>query len=173
MVLREQARRLTAAEVKSRKVQQLIENMRYTLSSLQLGVGLAAPQVGEGIALSVIAIQPMPHRPKAEKFDLVIINPEITETFGRKKQMWEGCISGGSGKAGLFAKVPRHRKIKLKFIDETGARRHEIFEGLQAHVIQHETDHLDGVLFVDKVKDTQTYTTYKEYMKIVKATSKK
>lgn len=171
-VLREKARELSAAEIKNHKIQSLIKDMRHTLSSLKLGVGLAAPQVGQSIALSVIAIQPTPHRPKAEPFDLVIINPVVTETFGRKKQMWEGCISAGPGKAGLFAKVPRYKKVKVKFIDETGKSRHEVFEDLQAHVMQHEIDHLNGTLFVDKVKDTKTYTTYKEYMKIVKATSK-
>jgi peptide deformylase len=171
-VLREKARELSVAEIKSQKLQTLIKDMRHTLSSLKLGVGLAAPQVGESIALSVIAIQPTPHRPKAVPFDLVIINPVVTETFGRKKQMWEGCISAGPGKAGLFAKVPRYKKVKIKFIDETGKSRHEVFEDLQAHVMQHEIDHLNGTLFVDKVKDTKTYTTYKEYMKIVKATSK-
>lgn len=171
-VLREKARQLSVAQAKSRKVQQLIRDIRYTLRSLELGVGLAAPQVGEGIALSVISIQPTPHRPKAEVFNLVMINPVITETLGRKKQMWEGCISAGPGKAGIFAKVPRYRKVKVKFIDQNGISRHKIYEDLQAHVIQHEVDHLNGVLFVDKVKDTKTYTTYKEYMKIVKASSK-
>jgi peptide deformylase len=167
-ILRQHARRLSTEEIMSKDVQALIAGMRHTLTSLKLGVGLAAPQVGESIALSVVAVRPTPHRPDVEPFDLVIINPEITETFGRKTQLWEGCISGGTGNAGIFAKVPRYRTVKLKFLDETGTSRHETFEGLQAHIIQHEADHLAGVLFVDKVKDTKSYMTYKEYMKAKK-----
>lgn len=139
--------------------------MHYTLSTLKLGIGLAAPQVGEGIALSLIAIQSTEHRPEVEPFDLVIINPEISQTFGRKKHLWEGCISAGAGRAGLFAKVPRYPKIKLKYLDEKGVQRHKIFTDLPAHVIQHEVDHLNGILFVDKVKDTTSYMTYREYVK--------
>ncbi len=84
--------------------------MQSTLKTFKLGVGLAAPQVGEGLALSVIVIQPTKHRPEVEPFELVIINPKIIETIGRKKQLWEGCISSGAGKAGLFAQVPRYKK---------------------------------------------------------------
>lgn len=167
-VLRQQARVLSVAEITAEAVQDLIQNMRFTLTSLKLGVGLAAPQVGEGIALSVIAIRPTPHRPGVKEFDLVIINPEITETFGRKSQMWEACVSGGAGKAALFAKVPRYKKIKLTYVDEYGLSHHDVFEGLPAHVVQHEVDHLNGILFVDKVKDTKTYMTYGEYIKAKK-----
>lgn len=166
-ILRETARKLNKEQILSRKTQSLICDMRYTLSELKLGVGLAAPQVGEAIALAIIVILPTKHRPKVEPFDLVLINPEITETMSRKKQLWEGCISAGAGKAGLFAKVPRYSKIKVKFMDEKGATRHEVFEGLPAQVIQHEVDHLNGVLFVDKVKDTTTYMTYREYVKLI------
>lgn len=164
-ILREVATRLSEKQIKSHHVRQLIQDMLHTLSTLKLGVGLAAPQVGVGFALSVISIQPTPHRPKVEPFDLIIINPEINETIGRKKQLWEGCISGGAGKAGLFAKVPRYSEIKLTFLDETGTKRHEIFEGLPAQVIQHEIDHLNGILFVDRVTNTKTYTTHREYMR--------
>lgn len=165
-VLREKARDLSGSEIKSAKMQRLVKDMKQTLQTLKLGVGLAAPQVGEGIALSVIMIQPTKQRPEVEPFELVIINPVITETFGHRKQLWEGCISGGSGKAGLFAKVPRYQKIKVKFVDEKNVSRHEVFSGLPAQVIQHEVDHLNGILFVDRVKDTKTYMTYREYMRL-------
>ena len=166
-ILRTVGRQLTKAEITSATTRKLIRDMRYTLATLKLGVGLAAPQVGEGLALAVVAIQPTAHRPKVKPFNLVMINPEITETTGRKKQLWEGCISAGPGKAGLFAKVPRYSQIKLKFVDEKAKARHEIFEGLPAQVIQHEVDHLNGTLFVDRVKDTKTFVTYNEYMKLV------
>ncbi len=160
-LLRQVASRLTLEDIASEKIQELIKNMRHTLISKKLGVGLAAPQVGVGVALSVISIRPMPHRPKAKEFDLVIINPEIVEYLGKKEAMWEGCLS--AGKSGLFAKVPRYKKLTLKYQDEKGDHYIKQFEGLPAHAIQHETDHLKGGLFVDKVKDTGTYMTYKEY----------
>lgn len=141
--------------------------MRHTLISKKLGVGLAAPQVGNACALAVIAVRRSKVRPDAEPFDLVIINPEIIETYGRKAQLWEGCISAGSnGQADLFAKVPRYSKLKLGFYDENGDMHTEVFGGFAAHVIQHEVDHLNGILFVDKVKDTNTFMTYREYLKM-------
>ncbi len=164
-ILRQRSKLLTAQQMTSSKTEQLIADMGYTLKTKKLGVGLAAPQVGEGIALAVIRIRPTKHRPKVTNFDLVLINPEITETFGRKSQLWEGCISSGEGEAGLFAKVPRYKKVKLKFYDKDGKAHHKSFEGLPAHVIQHEVDHLNGILFVDRVKDTSTYMTFAEYKK--------
>ena len=142
--------------------------MREFLTSKKLGVGLAAPQVGESITLAIVSIRPLKHRKDVKEFDLTIINPEIVEAFGRKGQQWEGCISAGPTKSGLFAEVPRYKKIKLKYTDENGILKNKVFEGLLAHIIQHEVDHLNGVLFVDRVKDKKTFVTYREYLKIVK-----
>ncbi len=164
-ILRQKAQPLTAKEIGSKKTQQLIADMRQTLKSMKIGVGLAAPQVGEGIALAIVQMRPTPHRPKVTPFDLILINPEITETFGRRSQLWEGCISSGLDKNGLFAKVPRYKKIRLRYYDEIGKQHHKNFEGLPAHVIQHEVDHLNGVLFVDRVTETKTYMTFAEYKK--------
>jgi len=160
-ILRKVAKKLTKDEVISDEIQARIKDMRHTLLSKKLGVGLAAPQVGQGIALSVIAIRPTKHRPKVEPFDIVLINPKITKTFGYCKQMWEGCLSAGS--SGLFARVPRYKKIEASFTDEKGKKHKAMFEGLRAQVIQHEVDHLNGILFVDHVKDPATFMTMKEY----------
>jgi peptide deformylase len=166
LVLRKPARRLSVGEIKSQPIQNLIANMRHTLLEKKLGIGLAAPQVGKGLALTVITIRPTTVRPDTEPFDLVLINPEITECIGRKQAEWEGCISAGShGKADLFAKVPRYKKVRVRYHDENGEQQEKVLEGLHAHVAQHEIDHLNGVLFVDRVKDTKTYMTYKEYKK--------
>ena len=172
-VLRNTARKLTKTEITSAKIQGLIRNMRHTLTSVRLGVGLAAPQVGEEVALAVIVIQPTPHRPDVTPAEMVVINPEITETFGRKLELWEGCISSGPGKTGLFAKVPRYKKIKVNYLDEKGKSHHKMYEGLLAHVLQHETDHLNGILFPDRVRDTKTYMTYSEYVKMHRKAAKK
>ena len=171
-ILREQARQLAKKEIASYEIQQLIRYMKYTLAQMDMGVGLAAPQVGESIALAVIRIRPRKYRKQVKNFDMVLINPKITLTSGNKSQLWEGCVSSGAGKAGLFAKVPRHKKIKLKYTDEKGKTTTKEFSGLAAHVIQHEVDHLNGVLFVDLVKDTKTYMTFGEYKKMSKSKEK-
>jgi peptide deformylase len=162
-ILRTPARQLPVAEIVSPLIQELIANLHFTLTDKKLGIGLAAPQVGEGLAVAVIHIQKTATRRDVKEFALTIINPEIIEVFGRKVQQWEGCISSGVGKAGLFAKVPRYKKIKLSYQDKTGKNHYQVFEGLQAHVIQHEVDHLNGILFVDKVIDTKTFMTTAEY----------
>jgi len=172
-LLRGVAAPLSESEIIASETQQLITDMRDLLHYKKLGVGLAAPQVGVGKALAIISIRPSKHRPKVKPFDRVIINPEIIETFGNRKQMYEGCISGGAGKAGLFASVPRHKKLILKYYDETGVLKQESFEGLVAHVVQHEVDHLKGVLFVDRVTDTKSYMTYSEYLKFTREKAKK
>lgn len=172
-ILRQKTGKLTVQAIRSTKTQKLIKEMREYLNSKKMGVGLAAPQAGEDLSLAVISIHPTENRKDAEHFDLVIINPEITKVYGRKSQEWEGCISGGALKSGLFAKVPRYKKVELKYRDEKGKSHQGVFEGLPAHVIQHEVDHLNGILFVDKVKDTKSYITYSEYMKLAKAVEKK
>ncbi len=163
-ILRQEARALAKREILSSEIQSLIKNIKYTLKNKKYGVGLAAPQVGEGVSLAVIRIRPTKTRPKLPKekwADLVIINPKITKSIGRRQQMWEGCISFTES----FAKVPRYKKIELLYLDEKATKHKKIFEGLLAHVIQHEVDHLNGILFVDKVKDPTTFMTASEYKK--------
>lgn len=173
-VLRKPARRLSVAEIVTEDTQQLIADMKYTLEKRKYGVGLAAPQIGRGVALSIIGIKSTPLRPDRKPFEMVMINPEITETFGNRVSMWEGCISCGTGSDTLFAKVPRYKKLHLRWQDEKATTHEKLFEGLQAHVIQHEVDHLNGVLFVDKVRDTKSYMTASEYRKrIVRPAMKK
>ena len=164
-VLRQVARKLSIAEMKSEYIQTLIADMYYTLAHRKYGVGMAAPQVGRGIAMSVIAIKPTPNRPELEPFESVIINPEIVETYGRRVQKWEGCVSCGKGKDTLFAKVTRYKSIKLRWHDESGKEYEEILDSFVAHVAQHEVDHLNGVLFVDRVSDTTSYMMSDEYRK--------
>lgn len=164
-ILRKKARRLTRKEILSDETQELIQNMFYTLREKEYGVGIAAPQLGYPIAISAIGIKPTPTRPDREPFDGVIINPQILETFGEPDEMWEGCLSSGEGDNTLFAKVPRYKKVRLQWLDEKAQKHDEIVEGFVAHVAQHETDHLNGTLFVDKVVDTKSYMLAGEYRK--------
>jgi len=164
-VLRQQTRLLESEEILSPEIQDLIANMQHTLITKKYGVGLAAPQVGKSIALALVEIQPTTARPDVAPQSMILINPVITQTFGRRKQLWEGCISLGGSKDGVFAKVPRYTRIRLRYQDATGAVHEQDFDGLVAHVIQHEVDHLQGTLFVDRVTDPTTFVTLSEYKK--------
>lgn len=165
-ILRVIAKPLSKNMILSAETKKMISAMQSILLDKKLGVGLASTQIGESVSLAVIELQKTKIRPDIERMSLVIINPKITKVFGNKYQSWEGCISSGIEEAGLFAKVPRYKKIELEYLDEEANSHKEIFKGLGAHVIQHEVDHLNGILFVDKVKDTSTYMTYNEYRKM-------
>lgn len=163
-VLRKVAKRLTVQEVKSDAIQELIADMRYTVTKKQYGVALAAPQVGESIALTVVGIKATPNRPELEPLETVLINPETVEVFGKPEPKWEACMSCGSDDDSLlYAQVPRYKKIKLRWLDETGTQHEEVLSGFVAHVAQHETDHLNGIMFLDKVEDTASYMMGDEY----------
>lgn len=164
-VLRDVARRLSEDEILSKDIQQLIKNLRHTLVEKKYGVGIAAPQVGESIALSVIGVKPTPNRPELKPFKTVLINPEITETFGDPVDVWEGCVSCGADDDILFARLPRYEKVRLTWLDENAKHREEVISGFVAQVVQHETDHLNGILFVDHVTDSTSFMMADEYRK--------
>jgi peptide deformylase len=164
-VLRQLARRLNQAEIMAPEIQALIADMRYTLQQKQYGIGLAAPQVGRDVAISVIGLKPTPSRPNNPIINMVIINPEIIESYGANEPLWEGCVSFGDTRNFPYALVPRYAKIRLRWLDEHAVRHEADFEGILAHVLQHETDHLNGILFVDRVEDTKSYMTIAEYKK--------
>jgi len=163
-ILHEKARRLTVDEIKSDAIQKLITDMRYTLDARKLGVGLAAPQVGESVALSIISIK---SRDSMADFEQAIINPEIVEYLGKPEYKWEGCLSFGSETEPPFAQTVRHKKIRVRYYDETGEFHEETLSGFPAHIFQHETDHLNGVLFPERVEDHSTWMNMSEYRKFI------
>jgi peptide deformylase len=164
-ILRQSAHQLTRSEIFSKDTQNIITNMRATLAQKRYGIGLAAPQIGQSLAVALVSLKPTPTRPNAPILHLTLINPMIVKTYGRRSPLWEGCISGPA----MFAKVPRYRHLRLRWLDERGCRQEQDFTDLAAHVIQHEVDHLHGILFVDKVKDTTSYVTATEYRKLRRA----
>lgn len=161
-ILREVMPLLSPEEIQSDEIQNLITNIRHTCRERQYGVGLAAPQVGARYALSVIGIKPTPNRPKLEPFDQVIINPSY-EGIGEPNGKWEGCMSIGSGDDLLYGQAERFDEIEAEWLDEFGEYHKRILGGFVAHVFQHEADHVNGVLFVDKVRDTTTFMMADEY----------
>ncbi|MBL8121964.1 peptide deformylase [Candidatus Saccharibacteria bacterium] len=163
-ILRTPARHISKAEIRSDEIQGLITDMKQYNEAKRYGVGLAAPQYGVGVALSIIGVKPTPNHPEFETFDGVIINPTY-HGIGRRTGMWEGCQSGGLGRDTLYAKALRYRRIKAMWYDEHARQHTEELDGFIAHVFQHETDHLNGILFIDRVRDRTTFMMASEYRK--------
>jgi peptide deformylase len=144
-VLREVAQDIDPATYPNLK--ELIENMFETMVEAD-GVGLAAPQVGLPIRLFCIDLEPVAKEvPKGMPLRQVFINAEIYERSEEEVRMNEGCLS----LPGLNEDVVRPAKIRIRYLDETLAPRDEEFDGFPARVIQHEYDHIDGMVFTDRV----------------------
>jgi peptide deformylase len=171
-ILTEPARKLSLQEISQDSTKQLIANMKYTLQHKKYGVGLAAPQVGVSLAISVIHIKKTPTRPDREDFELTIINPTYTGV-GKKEKMWEGCLSFGAINSPVFAQTKRYAAVEAHYWDEHGEEHSVELAGLAAHVFQHEVDHLEGVLFPQRVEDHTTWMNASEYKKRIVNKSKK
>ena len=162
-VLREPAQQLSREEILSAKIQELIEHMRETMRNAP-GVGLAAPQVGIPLQLAVIEDREEYHK-KLTPAQLserqrqpipfhVIVNPRIILADNTGLEFFEGCLSV----AGYSAIVPRARAVTVEYLDEHAESKRVEAVGWYARILQHEIDHLDGVLYVDRMR-TSTFTT--------------
>jgi peptide deformylase len=156
-VLRAKARPLEKAEIRGAVIQKLIDDMLDTMSEYH-GVGLAAPQVHEGVRLFVAALD-SGDDDEEDSEAIAVINPEITIVGSDVVEDWEGCLSIPD----IRGRVPRAREIKVRALDRTGARIELSAHDFPARVIQHETDHLDGVLFFDRMKSLGSMTFLDEY----------
>lgn len=159
-ILRQQTKKVDKEDIKSKRFQHLVLDMVETMI-VKNGIGLAAPQVNHNFQLLCIDINDFIsrtnlHIPKnieshfsylKQHPALVLINPVIVSKSLRKETMEEGCLSVPN----FFAKVKRHKSIKVKAMDANGNLMEFKTEGLLARVIQHETDHLNGILFIDKL----------------------
>jgi len=126
---------------------ELLDNMFETLYDAE-GVGLAAPQIGLGIRVFIVDADPFKEdEPGLKDFKKVFINAKMIEEHGEEWGFKEGCLSI----PGIRENVDRQPKIKISYYDENFIHQEECFEGLAARVIQHEYDHIDGVLFIDKI----------------------
>ena len=159
-VLRARARAIDVGEIKSSRIQQLIDDMFETMAEYQ-GVGLAAPQVHASVRLFVAGFAPDTEgEDDEERVPLMtVINPEITVAGPDMVEDWEGCLSIPD----IRGKVPRARHIVLRAFDRKGKRFEIPASGFTARVIQHETDHLDGVLFFDRMSSFTTLTFLEEF----------
>jgi peptide deformylase len=162
-VLRQRARALTLEELASPRIQQLINDMRDTMRAAP-GVGLAAPQIGESIQLVVIEDPPAFHakltaeqlaaRERASVPFHVLVNPALTIRTDEVVAAFEGCLS----LEGFSMVVPRARKVRVEALDERGERVVKVATGWYARILQHEVDHLNGTVCIDRA-ETRTLTT--------------
>ena len=143
------------------ELEKLISDMWETMYHAS-GVGLAAPQIGRSIRLFVVdTVQMMEEGQEAEGIKMVFINAQMEEETGQKWAFNEGCLSI----PGFFEERERPNTIKLKYLDETGAEKVEEFSGLMSFCIQHEIEHLDGILFTDHVSRLKRERVMKKLMK--------
>jgi peptide deformylase len=159
-VLRARARPIEPAQIGSPRIQQLIDDMFETMQEYQ-GVGLAAPQVHESLRVFVAGFTPDDEDDESARGVplMALINPEITPIGPELVEDWEGCLSIPD----IRGRVPRSRQISVRAYDRRGKRIDLKAAGFTARVIQHETDHLDGVLFLDRMKSFQTLTFLDEF----------
>ena len=159
-VLRERAREVTPEELRSDEVQRLIDDMIETMRAAD-GAGLAANQIAETLRIAVIEVRPgnprYPYKPPVPL--TVVVNPVIEPLDDELEQINEGCLSVPN----LRGEVPRHVSIRVRYTDREGARHDEVRRGLTAGTFQHELDHLDGTLFVDRVTDPSTLSTWEQF----------
>jgi peptide deformylase len=159
-VLRERAREVSEEELGSDEVQRLIDDMVETMRAAD-GAGLAANQVAETLRIAVVEVRAgNPRYPYKPPLPLtVVVNPVIEPLDDEVERINEGCLSVPN----LRGEVPRHMSIRLRYTDRGGEEHEEVRRGLTAGTFQHELDHLDGVLFLDRVDDPATLTTWDAY----------
>ena len=154
-VLRRRTRALDKSDLRNAAVQKFIDDMIETMYEYH-GVGLAAPQVHEGLRLFV-AMLDEEHGDDSEA--MVIVNPEITANGTDMEEGWEGCLSIPD----IRGMVPRQTDVTVKALERTGKPIELRLKGFPARVAQHETDHLDGILFFDRMRSMHTLTFLEEF----------
>ena len=158
-VLRERARELSADELASPAIQALIDDMIATMRDAK-GAGLAANQVHEPVRIAVIEVDRNPRYPYKPPIPLtVVVNPVIEPLDDEVVEINEGCLSVPN----LRGNVLRHVTVRVRYLDRDGVEHDEVKRGLTAGTFQHECDHLDGMLFLDRVVDTRTLTTWEDF----------
>jgi peptide deformylase len=169
-LLREKAKPVPLANIKKPSFQKLIKQMFFTMREVG-GVGLAAPQIGLPLQLAVIKIGKTPTRKNLAALPpIVLINPKIESHSKAELQDWEGCLSLPA----VRGFVPRYKQIIVSYYDETGKKQRRIIDKFfMARVFQHEIDHLNGMLYVDRMRGMQSLMTLGEYMKRIPGKAKK
>ena len=154
-VLRERARPVERSAFRDPLFQKLVDDMIDTMHEYH-GVGLAGPQIHEGLRLFVALLD---DEPSPDSEAIALINPEITPVGGTTQDGWEGCLSIPD----IRGMVPRFTEINVKALDRNGKVVELLLKNFPARVAQHETDHLDGILFFDRMTSMTSLTFLDEY----------
>lgn len=154
---------VTVQDIKDEAFQDLIDNMIFTVKAV-CGLGIAAPQVYENKKVFIIASKPSDRYPNAPKIEpIAIINPIILNHSNDIIKDWEGCLSI----PGIRGFVPRYTYIDVEFTNRTGKKITRRFNDFVARIFQHELDHLNGMVFLDRLESNKDIITESEYKKIV------
>jgi peptide deformylase len=164
-LLRETSREVTTDELASPEVQQLIDDLVDTMHAAN-GAGIAAPQVGELLRIATIEVTRNPRYPYKPPIPLtVVVNPVVEFLDDELVEINEGCLSVPN----MRGNVMRHVNIRVRYLDRHGVAHDEVKRGLTAGTFQHELDHLDGLLFLDRVHDTRSLTTWEQFERFHRA----
>lgn len=158
-ILRERARDVGPEELASSAMQSFIDDLVETMHDAN-GAGLAAPQIHEPIRICALEVRDNPRYPYKPNIPLtILVNPVLTPIGDETFENYEGCLSVPD----LRGVVRRHAELRVQALDRDGKTLDFVTRGITAGTYQHECDHLDGVLFVDRVQDPKTLCTWKEF----------
>jgi len=147
------ARARPVEDFQSPALTQLIVDMRDTMHALN-GAGLAAPQIGVGVQVVMFEVSANPRYPDAENVPFtVLINPVLTPLTDAMEEDWEGCLSV----PGMRGRVPRHVRLRYQGVDPRGQPIDRTVDGFHARVVQHEVDHLLGILYPMRIRDLRDF----------------
>jgi len=164
-LLRERSHEVGRDQLASPEIQQLIDDLIDTMHAAN-GAGIAAPQVGELVRIATIEVRYNPRYPYKPRIPLtVVINPIIEALDDEVVEINEGCLSVPN----MRGNVMRHVNVRVRWWDRDGAEHDEVRRGLTAGTFQHECDHLDGLLFLDRVHDTRSLTTWEQFERFHRA----
>jgi peptide deformylase len=164
-VLRERALEVTADQLATPEVQQLIDDLVDTMRAAN-GAGIAANQIGVPLRITTIEVNDNPRYPYKPRIPLtIVVNPVIEPLDDELVEINEGCLSVPN----LRGNVMRHVNVRVRWLDRDGVEHDEVKRGLTAGTFQHECDHLDGTLFLDRVTDPTTFTTWEQFERFHRA----
>jgi peptide deformylase len=150
-VLRERAK--PVEQLGTPELKQLVADMTETMAAMN-GAGLAAPQIGVGQRVVIFGVKSNPRYPDAEEVPFtVLVNPKLTMLTREVEEDWEGCLSV----PGMRGVVPRYTKLRYSGFDENGNPIERVADGFHARVVQHECDHLDGILYPQRMTDMSRF----------------
>ncbi len=160
-ILRKVAAPVSPEAILSPEVQRLIDDMIETMREYD-GAGLAAPQVHVSKQITVYEVAENPRYPEADTIPLtVLINPRLTPLTEEMAEDWEGCLSVPD----LRGRVPRYTRVRVEAYDRRGKKLQYVAEGFHARVVQHETDHLHGKVYLDRMRSLESLSFLREFVR--------